>query len=258
MEFTVRPATREDAQQMLQLYNGFTENFVGSATRTVKTFRRMLGKKEHLNWVTLDNQNRIIGYVHARLDKRFNRGEFREIIVDSKHDFIQVGKQLVEKVNAAFTQKKVSAIRAGSLRNPEFEKLFRAMGFFESDSGDVFMYTILDVQKFLDELSPVFSNRLMQLKNWKGLAQIECEGHSLFLNKTSESVQQIVWTNQPIDFKIKLNKTLLTKLIFGIADPVESHKTGQLEVETTPGQEHVSRLLKALFPKKQFLIMDYW
>jgi hypothetical protein len=71
-------------------------------------------------------------------------------------------------------------------------------------------------------------------------------------------VQQVIWTNQPINLKITLTQELLTKLIFGIADPVESHRTGQLKVETIEGSAKTNQLLKALFPKKQFLIMDYW
>jgi len=256
--FTVRPANREDIPQMLQVYSNFTKQFVGSASRNTKPFQRMLRKKENINYVALSIENRIIGYVHARIDKRINRGEFSEIIVDPKHDFEQIAKQLVEKVNTAFMEKKVSSIIAGSNRNPAYEKLFPPLGFFESESNDVFMYAILNVQKFLNELSPVFINRLKQAGNWEGSVQIECEEHSLFLEKKSEDVQQIVWTNQPIDLKITLTRELLTKLIFGIADPVESHRNGQLKVESNQSLEKTYQLFEALFPKRQFLIMDYW
>lgn len=258
MEITVRQARREDAQQMLQVYSNFTKQFVGSASRTPKSFKRMLRKRDNINWVALDDQNRIIGYVHARLEKRLNRGEFTEIVIDPKHDFEQVAKPLVEKVNAAFIEKKASAIIAGSLRNPAYEKLFLTLGFFESESTGVFMYAILNLQKFLHELSQVFVNRLKQLENWNGLAQMECEGHSIFLQKTNDSVQQIVWTNQPINFKITLTRELLTKFIFSIADPIESYRTGQLKIEATESSEKTNQLLKALFLKRQFLIMDHW
>jgi len=258
METTVRQARREDAEQMLKVYNSFTKQFVGSASRTIKPFRSMLRKKDNINWVALDNQNRIIGYVHARIDKRINRGEFREIVVDPERDFEQVATPLVERVNAAFMEKKVSAIVAGSVRSPAYEKLFPALGFFESESMDVFMYAILNVQKFLNELSQVFVNRLKQLENWNGLAQIECEEHSLFLQKTDEKVQPIVWTNQSVNFKIALNRELLTRLVFGLADPIESQRTGQLKVETTGSSDRTNQLLRALFPKRQFLIMDQW
>jgi len=259
MEITVRQARKEDAEQMLQVYGNFTKQFVGSASRTIKPFQRMLRKKENINWVALDNRNRIIGYVHARVvEKRFNRGELEEIVIEPQHDFEQVAKPLVEKVNSAFMDKKVSAIVAGSIRNPAYEKLFPTLGFFESESMSVFMYAILNVQKFLNQLSEVFVNRLRRLENWNGLAHIECEGHSLFLQKTSENVQSLVWTNQPINLKITLTRELLTKLVFGTADPVESHRTGQLKVETTESSEKTNQLLKTLFPKRQFLIMDHW
>lgn len=258
MEITVRQARREDAQQMLRVYSNFTKQFVGSASRTQKSTKRMLRKKDNINWVALDDQNRIIGYVHARLERRLNRGEFTEIVIDPKHDFEEVAKPLVERVNAAFIEKKASAIVAGSLRNPAYEKIFLTSGFFEAESTGVFMYAILDVRKFLYELSQVFVNRLKQLENWNGSAQIECEGHSIFLEKTNDSMQRIIWTNQPINFKITLARELLTKLIFGVADPIESYQAGQLEVETTESSEKTNQLLKALFPKRQFLIMDLW
>jgi len=258
MEVTLRQARKEDSMQMLQVYNNCTEQFVGSASRTLKSFARMLRRKDNINWVALDNQNRIIGYISARLEKRLNRGEFREIVVDSKHEFEKVAKPLVEKVNTVFMEKKTSSIIAGSVRNLVYGKLFPPLGFFESESTDVFMYAILNVQKFLNELLPVFVNRLKQFENWKGLAQIECENHSILLQRTTEEVQPIVWTNEPINFKIILTRELLIKLIFGIADPVESHRSGQLKVVTMESSNTVNQLLKTLFPKKQFLIMDYW
>jgi len=258
MRFTVRPARREDARQMLQVYNNFTKQFVGSALRTSKSFQRMLRRKDNISWVALDNRNQIIGYVSARLEKRINRGEFREIVVDPKHDFERVAKPLAKKINSAFIEKKVTAIQAGSLRNPWYDKLFPTLGFFESESTGVFMYSILDVRKFLNEISQVFINRLKHIESWNGLAQIECDGLSLLLQKTSEEAKQIVWTNQPIDFRVKLNAALLTKLIFGIVDPVESLKNGKLEVEATTHKTPATEILKQLFPQTQFLIMDYW
>jgi len=208
--------------------------------------------------VTLDNHNRIIGYVHARLEKRLNRGEFEEIVVDPEQDFVQVARPLVEKVNNMFVEKKVTSVVAGSLRNPAYEKIFPALGFFESESMGVFMYAILDAQKFLNELASVFTLRLKKLAAMSGLVQIECDGSSLFLQKAQGNVESIVWTNQPIDFKVTLTRDVLTKLVFGIADTIEFFKAGQLRIETTLSQEKTVHLLRALFPKKQFLIMDNW
>ncbi|HKZ93114.1 MAG TPA: hypothetical protein VJ249_00845 [Candidatus Bathyarchaeia archaeon] len=258
METTMRQATRGDAQQMLQAYNNFTRQFVGSASRTIKQYRIMLRKKENINWVTLNRENRIIAYLHARIEKRLNRGEYREVVVDPEYSFDDVSRPLVEKVHAVFMEKKVSAITAGSIRNPAFQKLFSRLGFFESESTDVFMYAVLDVQKLLNELTPVFANRLKQVRNWNGLVQMECNGRSIFFQKAGENVNSVVWTNQPSDFKIKLDPSVLTKLIFGVADALECLKTGQLEVKAQSGKKQIGRLLKSLFLQKQFLIMDYW
>jgi N-acetylglutamate synthase-like GNAT family acetyltransferase len=258
MGYTVRPAAKEDAHQMLKVYNNFTKQFVGSGARTAKSFQRMLRRKENINWVALNHQDQIIGYVSARLEKQMNRGEFREIAVDPEHDFEQVAKPLVERVNSVFMEKKVSAIQAASLRNPWFEKLFPKYGFFESESLGVFMYAVLDAQKLLNEISQVFINRLKQIENCDGLVQVECEGHSIFLHKTGKETKQIIWTNQPIDIKARLSTALLTRLIFGIADPIQSLENGELQIETSLDKKSATRILRQLFPERQFLIMDYW
>jgi N-acetylglutamate synthase-like GNAT family acetyltransferase len=258
VEFKVRVASRQDIEEMLQLYSSFTRDFVGAAARTSKSFVRMLRKKDNINYVALNSQNRIVGYVHATLEKKNRTGEFREIIVDPKHDFEQVARLLIERVNADFSKRKVAAIIAASLRNPVYERIFPKLGFMESESKGVFMYAILDSQKLLNELQPVFAARLRGAEGWNGLAQIQCDEHSLFLEKTTAGVQQIVWTNQPVDFKVGLNGSILVKLIFGVADVLECCKNGQLKMETTAGEARAVKLLERLFPKSQFLTMDYW
>jgi hypothetical protein len=258
MRLQIREAKKEDVSQILSLYKEFTSTFVGAALRNQQDFRRGLRRKDNINLVALDKQKHIAGYVRASFEKRFNRGEFSEIIVNPAYDFEQVAKPLVEKIHSIFVKKKVISIIAGSIRNPEYEKLFPELGFFETESNGVFMYVILDVQKFLNELQPVFVNRLKQLKALNLLLQIDCEGSSIFLYKTGEKVDSLVFTNQTVDFKLTLNREVLTKLVFGIADAVESTKTGQTRVETTLTPKATVQLLKALFPRKQFLIMDHW
>jgi N-acetylglutamate synthase-like GNAT family acetyltransferase len=258
MQLQLREAKKEDIPQLHNLYNEFTKTFVGVALRNPQDFRRGLRKKDNINLVALDKQNHIVGYVRAHLEKKLNRGEFAEIIVQPACDFEQVAKPLVEKVYSVFVEKKVTSIIAGSIRNPAFENIFPGLGFFESESMGVFMYVVLDVQKFLCELQPVFINRLKQLEEKSVLAQVECEGSSIFLKKASENVEPLVFTNEPVDFKVTLSRDLLTKVVFGIADIAESLKAGQLQVVTTLSQQKVNRFLKTLFPKKQFLIMDHW
>jgi N-acetylglutamate synthase-like GNAT family acetyltransferase len=258
MQLQLREAKKEDIPQLLSLYNEFTEAFVGAALRNPKNFRRGLRKKDNINLVALDKPNRIIGYARAHLEKRFSRGEFDEIIVSPEYDFEQTAKTLVERVLSIFAKKKVASISAGSIRNPAYEKIFPELGFFESESMGVFMYAILDLQKFFNEIQPIFSNRLRRLKEKSALIQIECEENSLFLQKIGENVQPLVFTNQPISFKVVLTREILTKLVFGIADPIESLKAGQIKVDTNLNQQETHRLLKTLFPRKQFLIMDHW
>ncbi len=257
-KFRVRQATMADREQMLQLYSSFARHFVGSTSRTLKPYTRVLRRKDNINYVAIGNQNQLVGYVWASFEQKQRAGEFREIVVDPKHDFEQVAMCLIEKVNAVFAEKKAAAIFAGSLRNPAYEKIFPKLGYFKSESMGVFMYAVLDVEKLLNELKQVFVNRLDRTKNWKGLAAIECDSYSLFINMTSKGAQHMIWTNKPADFKIKLSKSILTRLIFGVADPMECLKKRELTVESTADREQTASLLRHLFPRSQFLIMDFW
>jgi hypothetical protein len=218
----------------------------------------MLRRKDNINYVALDSQNRLVGYVWASFEKKERAGEFREIIVDPKHGFEQVAKCLIEKVNADLVGKKAAVVFAGSLRNPAYEKIFPKLGFFESESMGVFMYAVLDVDKFLNDLKPVFESHLNKAKSWMGLVAIECDEHNLFIDKASEGARHVIWTNKPADFKIKLSKAVLTRLIFGVADPIECLENGELKVESTSSGEQTGMLLRHLFPRSQFLIMDFW
>jgi hypothetical protein len=67
-----------------------------------------------------------------------------------------------------------------------------------------------------------------------------------------------VWTNERVAFKVALTREVLTKLTLGVADALEARKARQLTVEVGGGSRNGDRLLGALFPKKRFLIMDYW
>lgn len=79
-KFKVRQATMGHKEQMLQLYTGYARHFVGSTSRTLKPYRRMLRRKENVNYVALDNQDRLVGYVWASFEEKERAGEFREII----------------------------------------------------------------------------------------------------------------------------------------------------------------------------------
>ena len=254
----MRPANKHDVKQMQQLYAAFSRQFVGPALRTPKSFARMLRKKDNINYVAVDRQNQIVGYVHAAVDKRNHMGDIREIIVHPERDFTEIANSFVEKVNADFVARKVSFIVAASIRNPAYEKVFPKLGFFESESMGVFMYAVLDVHRLLNELWPVLANRLKHVGNWRGLAQMECDGHSVFFKKTDETVETVVWTNQLVDLKVKLSATILAKLIFGVVSPLECFRTGQLSMETTIRTDQAEQVLESLFPQKQFLIMDHW
>ncbi|MFX1598425.1 MAG: SCP2 sterol-binding domain-containing protein, partial [Promethearchaeota archaeon] len=123
---------------------------------------------------------------------------------------------------------------------------------------DIFMFSILDSRTLLMEIKTVFLSRLERMKRWEGLVLIECEGNDIFIRRAKESVEIIVWTNQPVDLKIIVSRERLIRLVFGVMDPIESLKSNQVEVKTSLSQKERDRLLRSLFPEQQFLIMDYW
>jgi len=258
MQTQVRQARKEDAQQMLNLYTAFAQEFLGPASRNLKTFKRILKRKERINWIALDKQGKMVGYVLSRFESKRREGRIEEIVVEPNHDPEKVAKLLVDTAYKALIEKKPAMIAAGTFGDPQHERIFPALGFQPIETTNVFMYAILNTQKFLNELAPIFAERLKNLQEWNGLTQVECEEHSIFLQKASGKVESLIWTNQPIDFKVTLTREILTKLVLSVADSRESLRTGQLKVKTTLSQEKTTQLLRALFPKRQFLIMDYW
>ncbi len=258
MQTRIRGMRKEDAEQLLNVYSRFAKEYVGLASRDIKTYKRLLRRKENTGWVALNQKGNIIGYVTARFDKRKREARLREIVIDRDRDFEQIAEPLLDKAYRSLLRKNPAVISAGSIRNPHYAKIFPQLGFFDVESTGVFMYTILDIQKFLTEISPVLANRLKQLKKWNGLLQLQCEEHSLFIKKQQENTETLIWTNQKPDFKITLSRELLTKLLFGVADSVEFFRRGQLKVETTLNGKEASQILATVFPKRRFLIMDFW
>lgn len=258
MQMRIREMRKEDAEQLLSVYCRFAKEYVGLASRDLKKYKRLLRRKENIGWVALNKKGEITGYVAARFDKRTREARIREIVIDPNKDFEQIAKPLVNEAHKSLLEKKPAVISAGSIRNPCYAEIFPQLGFFDVESTGVFMYGILDIQKFLVEISPILANRLEQLKKWNGLLQLQCEEHSRFIRKQQENIETLIWTNQKPDFKITLTRELITKLLFGVADPVEFFKKGQLEVETTLKEKEANQILATIFTKKQFLIMDFW
>lgn len=258
MQMRIRAMKREDAEQLLSVYCRFAKEYVGLASRDIKTYKRLLRRKENVGWVAINQKGEIIGYVAARFDKRKREARISEIVIDPDKDFEQTAKPLVNKAYNSLLEKKPAVISAGSIRNPYYAKIFPQLGFFDVESTGVFMYATLDIPKFLTEISPILANRLEQIKQWNGLLQLQCEEHSGFIRKQRRNIETLIWTNQTPDFKIILSQDLLIKLLFGVADAAEFFKKGQLKVETTLNEKEACQILATIFPKKQFLIMDFW
>lgn len=258
MRMRIREVRKEDAEQLLSIYCRFAKEYVGLVSRDIKTYRRILRRKENISWVALNQKGNIVGYVTARFDKRKREARIREIVVDPDKDFKQIAGLLVNKAYKSLLEKKPAVIHTGSIRNPHYAEIFPQLGFFDMESTGVFMYAILDIPKFLTEISPVLTNPIKRLKKWNGLLQLQCEEHSLFIKKQEGDIETLILTNQKADFRIMLSRGLLTELLFGIEESVESFRKGKLKVETALNEKETVQILATIFPKKEFLIMDFW
>lgn len=258
MQLQIREARTEDAEGLLSVYRRFAKEHVGLASRDMKAFRRLLRRKENLGWVALTEKGNLIGYVTARFDEKAREARIREIVVDPSYDFVQVAVPLAEKAHDALLEKKPAVISVGSIRNRHYAEIFPQLGFFEMESTGVFMYALVDIPRFLREISPVLASRVGRLIHWNGLLQLECEGHCLYIRKHEEDVETLIWANQKPDFEISLGRETLVKLLFGTVDSMDLFKKQQLKVETGLSSEETSEMLAAVFPGKQFVIMDFW
>ena len=258
MWLQIRQVQSSDAEQLLKIYQRFVLNYVGSAARDLKTFRRTARKRDNLRWVALDKQRKTVGYILSTYVKGRRLGRISEIVVDPNHDFETVARPLIEKINSIFLEKGAVLIYADTIRNPHYAQLLPDFGFFDIETDGVFMYTVTDAAQFFEEITPIMVNRLKQLNDWDGLLQIACEENSRFLKKHGENVQPLLDTSYETDCKISLNANTLANILLGTVDSQKAWAKGAIKVETAIGKSKITKLLATLFPRTQFLALDQW
>ena len=258
MQLRIRQMQQDDTEQLQKIYKRFILNYAGPVASSLKRFRRIARKKDNLRWVALDGQGKIVGYISSTYVKGRRLGRINEIIVDQNYDFETVARLLVDKVYNIFLEKGAAVIHAASIRNPHYPQVFAKLGFFVVETDGTFMYTVTDVAKFLDEITPIIVRRLNKMRNWNGWLQISCKEGSRFFRKDSEDVQSFIWTNYDVNCKISLKADILASVLLGAVDIQEAWVGGIIIVEAKLHEDKVNELLAVLFPKKQFLALDYW
>jgi len=257
MGYNVRAMLPDDAESLQQLYMNFATSFVGPSTsKSPKLFRRLARKKDKLNWVAIQRKQ-VVGYISSIYVKTRRQGRINEIVVDPKFDFKAVATPLVDKVCSVFAQKGAASIQAVSIRNPYYQEIFPKLGFFNVRTDGLFMLTIHNIPKFLDEIKPILERRLEKLKDLHGCFQIKCKENSIFFKKTGENVESFVWTNRQADFKLILDEHTLANLLLGALTVEEAIKK-EVQIETRFSETVVSAILKSLFPEVRFLAFDFW
>jgi len=253
----IRRMQPNDAEQVLTVYKQFTLDYVGSASRNLKAFQRILRKKDNLCWVALD-EGKTVGYIFATYFKGRRTGAINEIIVAPEHDFEAIARLLIDKVYSIFLEKGAAVVYAAHIRNPYYPRIFPKLGFFDVETDGAFMYAVVEPAKFLNEISPIIVNRLKQSSDWDGLLQLALEENSGFFKKDGETVQALYATNVPPDCKITSRANILANVLLGVVDVQEAWADGTVTVETRLSKEKTRKLLSTLFPRKQFLAFDFW
>lgn len=258
MHIKTREMQQSDAEPIQKLYQRFVLSYVGPSTRKPAVFRRMARNKDKLNWVALDSQGKVVGYISSVYVKGRRLGIMREIVVDPEQDFEAVARPMVDRIHEIFLEKGAVSINATTIRNPSYQKIFPELGFFSINTDAVFMLTVHDIPRFLEEVTPIFVRRLKRLLDWVGWLKVNCEEHSKFFRKEGEEVEPFAWTNYKMDIEITLKADVLAGLLLGALTSEESLKIERMRVETALPEDQKEKLLVTLFPKKQFLALDFW
>jgi len=258
MTLQIRLMQSKDAEPLLRLYEQFVLSFVGSAKRDLKQFQGITRKRDSLRWVALDEQERIIGYIWASYVKGRRTGRIHEIVTDPEYDFEAAARSLIDKVCRIFVEKGAAQIQAGTIQNPCYNRIFPQLGFWRMNPDGVFMYAILDVEKFLDEISPVIIQRLKRMRDWNGLLQITCENTNRLYRKEGRNVQVLPPADVDTDCCVTFIMDALVGVLLGATDLQKALSEGKIKIETSQTKKKTNELMNAIFPKKQFLVLDYW
>jgi hypothetical protein len=258
MQLQVRQMLREDAKQLQSLFERFASEYVGPLARDIKFFRRAVRKKDELKWVALDQKEQIVGYVIASYDKRRRAGRINELVVDPKQDFSLAGKLLAEKAQSILIEKGAAVIRAYTMRNPGYLRVFPELGFLRIETSGLFMLAVNNVSRFLHEVEPIIVARLKRVQEWNGILELRCGESSVYFRKVGDDVQFIDWTNCDVDYKIAVGANTLGEILLGATQSEEALKDGRINVETSLSEEKAKELATLLFPKPQFLAVNFW
>lgn len=257
MALQIRQMQVDDAEQMHKLYEEFCLDFVGCARRDLKQFKQISRKRDNMRWVAIVGKGRIVGYIYAIYSKGRRTGRIVEIVTDPEYDFKAIALLLVMKVYQIFSEKGAAQIQANTILNPHYSEIFPKLGFVRINTDGIFMYAITDVAKFLDEIEPMIIQRLKKLRTWDGSLQITCEDQHRLLKKEGDTVRPFSSINSPTDCNIVLTANTLTGLLLGSIDLRIALTENLMHVETTLLKK-TDELLDSLFPRKQFLALDYW
>jgi predicted N-acetyltransferase YhbS len=257
-QLEIRQMVRKDAEQLHKLCESFVQDYVGPLERNVKFYQRVARKKDELRLVVTNPKGQIVGYIIASYFKGRRMGRINEIVVDPSLDFVSIAGLLVEKVYNTLVHKGAATIQAPTMLNPKYAQIFPNMGFFKVETQDVFMFAINNVPRFLDEIKPIIASRLKKIQNLNGTLEIKCREQSLFFQKEEEKIHQYEWTNRDIDCRILMDEHTLAEVLLGVTEVETARNGGKVLVETSLSERKVGEMLVRLFPKRQFLALNFW
>lgn len=259
MRYHVREMLPGDAETLQQLYGDFAARCAGpSAQKPATVFRRMARRKGNVNWVAVDDEQRVVGYVSATYEKGRRQGRIDEIVVAASCDYVAVGRPLVDRLCEVFAEKGAASILAVSVRNPDYRKIFPELGFFSIATDGIFMLAVHHVARFLHEVTPILIRRLQGLTDWNGYFQVSCGEHSVFFRRHDQEIEALIWTNRAVDIKVSMEAPVMASLLLGTLTLQDALKGKRLQMETSLPPPKAHSVLAAMFPERTFLAFDFW
>jgi len=144
--------------------------------------------------------------------------------------------------------KKVTSYRTTETLAP----LLQPLGYRVQKSGGVGMFALVDLPKFLQEMTPLLERRL-QKSDWIGTVSILGERHRAGLAIRGPKVTALRKAPRRADITLEGSDKAITQIMCGVHTPFEPYL--QLDLRVSPAlNDQILKVLETLFPK----VPRYW
>jgi len=227
-----------DEAAMANLFNACYGDTVGRSKR--RPARRSPGSIALLAY----RGRKLVAYVTA--DAREDRAWIDELAVANCDDRDEVARYLLASLHGLFVRrgaKSVSVRARGGLPTD----LLQSLGYASRRSGGVSMFKLIDLPRFLEEITPLLERRIAK-NDWAGTIVLRGEEHRAALTIRKARVKVRPRLPARPDITLEGSDAAITRIVAGIHSPLEPYL--QLDLRITPAlNSHVLELLETIFPR---------